>query len=143
MVRSVASGGKFYWLQPDQENAVVILCVNNTSLNTDNSFQVSLIHISFQGSKWNTTHMVSVRKGSGSKTLIFRFSFLAYITVINLFHTVKIYEKNINVYFHVVKTAMKHSKLDTGVHNTCTATVMQEALLIFFFIGYKIYTVYI
>ena len=62
---------------------------------TDNFFQVSLILISFQGSKWNTTHMVSVRKGSGSKTLIFRFSFLAYITVINLFHTVKIYEKKL------------------------------------------------
>ena len=128
MVRSVASGGKFYWLQPDQENAVVILCVNNTSLNTDNSFQVSLIHISFQGSKWNTTHMVSVRKGSGSKTLIFRFSFLAYITVINLFHTVKIYEKKLNVYFHVVKTAMKHSKLDTGVHNTCSPVLTAAAL---------------
>ena len=72
MVRSVASGSKFYWLQPDQENTVVILCVNNTSLNTDNSFQVSLIRISFQGSKWNITHMVSERKGSGSKTLIFQ-----------------------------------------------------------------------
>ena len=128
MVRSVASGGKFYWLQPDQENAVVILCVNNTSLNTNNSFQVSLIHISFQGSKWNTTHMVSVRKGSGSKTLIFMFSFLAYITVINLFHTIKIYEKKINVYFHVVKTAMKHSKLDTGVHNTCSPVLTAAAL---------------
>ena len=105
-----------------------LLCVNNTSLNTDNSFQVSLIHISFQGSKWNTTHMVSERKGSDSKTLIFRFSFLAYITVINLFHTVKIYEKKINVYFHVVKTAMKHSKLDTGVHNTCSPVLTAAAL---------------
>ena len=37
--------------------------------------------------------------------------------MINLFHTVKVYEKKINVYFHVVKkTAMKHSKLVTGVH---------------------------
>ena len=25
-------------------------------------------------------------------------------------------KKKINVYFHVVKTAVEHSKLDTGVH---------------------------
>ena len=72
MVSSVTSGSKLYWLPPDKENTVLILCVNNTSLNTNDSFQVSLILISYQGSKWNITHMVSVRKGSGSKTLIFQ-----------------------------------------------------------------------
>lgn len=109
---------------------------------TGNSLQVSLILISFQGSKWNTTHMVSVRKGSGSKTLIFQAFFSCIHNCDKSFSALlKYMKKKPNVYFHVVKTAMKYSKLDTDVHTIheasvkgcCTATVLQKALLNFFF----------